>query len=65
MIRPVSTDVESNDSDAYKIAKPVTRITLFLNNSRLDEAMEATRQQLHEPEPTLERCFFQRRVWGE
>lgn len=53
MISPVWQHFDSNGSDYDEVAKPLTRITLFLHDSMLDDAMETTRQQFHEIESTL------------
>lgn len=53
MISPVWQHIDSNDKDDDEVAKPLTRITLFLSDSMLDDVMETTRQQFHEIESTL------------
>jgi HSP90 family molecular chaperone len=52
MISPVWQDVDS-DSDDDATAGPLTRITLFLHDSMLDDAMETTRLQFEDIESTF------------
>lgn len=53
MISPAWQHVDFNDKDDDEVAKTLTRITLFLHYSMLDDAMETTRQQFLEIESTL------------
>ncbi|KAI7969881.1 hypothetical protein EIK77_006829 [Talaromyces pinophilus] len=54
MISPVWQDVESDsDDDDDATAGPLTRITLFLHDSMLSDAMETTRLQFQEIESTF------------
>ncbi|KUL86125.1 hypothetical protein ZTR_07715 [Talaromyces verruculosus] len=53
MISPVWQDVESDSDDDDATAGPLTRITLFLHDSMLDDAMETTRLQFQEIESTF------------
>lgn len=50
MICPVWQDVDSDDSE---VLEPLTRITLFLHDFMLEDAMETARQQFYEIESTL------------
>jgi hypothetical protein len=53
MICPVWQDVDSDDSDSDEVLEPLTRITLFLHDFMLKDAMETAVQQFNDIESTL------------